>query len=164
MEKLTADAYRAMANRSNNEAYESFERCDTDGFLSQWANQQMTSRYLNLAAVAENGWKREFHALFDLEGNLIAAKYLEVNDNYAYKGTTWKWGILENDDPRSRIVQWFKESSAQKPETQVKNNAKKGFYVGIVRVPVEVNRDYFTYRADGGFSRNVEIVDNGQGA
>ena len=34
----TAQEYRNEAAELHNRVEESFERCDTDGFLSQWAN------------------------------------------------------------------------------------------------------------------------------
>lgn len=140
---------------------ESYDRCDTDGFLSQWAAGQMANRYHHLARLARQGWSWDYHALFDLDGNLIPAKYLETRYG-------WSWALLASDDPDSHIIGWFNESSAQDPARARTNNAKKGFYLGLVRVPIPAPaRGYIPSerageRRDGGFSRDVEILDNGK--
>lgn len=51
----TGEQWRALAAEAGRESAESFERCDSDGFLSQWASQQMQSRYLSMAAIADEG-------------------------------------------------------------------------------------------------------------
>lgn len=141
--------------------HESEERSGTDGFLTQWAAGQMANRYHHLATLAKRGWTWDYHAIFDLEGNLVAAKYLETRYG-------WSWAILASDDPDSRIIGWFNESSAQDPKRARANNAKKGYYLGLVRVSIpEPRRGYIPgerggERADGGFSRDVLILDNGQ--
>lgn len=164
----TAEEWRAKAAAAENNAAESFERCDTDGFVTQWASGVTASQYRLQAEITENGgW--ELQALFDLDGNLLAAKELET----AYG---WSWGILENDDPSSRIVKWFNPSKAATPEKRRVNNAKKGIYVGTIKtdkVKAELGGSgtglsgalsvrAYVRRTDGGFSRDVEIIDNGQ--
>lgn len=49
----TADEWRAMAKNNSQEALDSFQRSDTDGYLSQWASNVMASVYLACANLAE---------------------------------------------------------------------------------------------------------------
>ena len=51
----TADEYRADAIAHEREAAESFERCDTDGFLSQWASGINARLARAKADLAEDG-------------------------------------------------------------------------------------------------------------
>jgi len=82
--EMTAEDYMNMASGKYRQAEESFERCDTDGYLSQWASSIMANVYRHLADLAENGGKAEFLALADLEGNEVSAKV--INGRY---GPCW---------------------------------------------------------------------------
>lgn len=152
-----AAKYRQEARGNEQEAHDSFERCDTDGFLSQWAHGQMANRYYGAAQILENGGCAEFVALFDLEGNLVPAKYIETRFGYA-------WALLEvnEDESIQRVVGWFNESKARNEETARKNNAKKGYALGTVRAACFLNlKNGHVVRTDGEYSSKVEIIDNG---
>jgi hypothetical protein len=58
--KLTATEYRAESDACKKEKEDSFDRCDTDGFLSQWASGLHSSLNSRLAELAENDWKWDF--------------------------------------------------------------------------------------------------------
>jgi hypothetical protein len=133
---------------------ESFERCDTDGFLSQWANDVTGRKYAMYARVAEQGGTWEFRAVFDLAGNLLDAR--EVEGRYGYV-----WLIKTGD-----TVTWFNESRARKGVTRLKNDTAKGFRLGTVRRPAYVgmsgNRTSLNpFVAPDRDSNHVEVVDNG---
>jgi len=152
-----AAKYRDEARGNDRDAQESYERCDTDGFLSQWAHGQMADRYYRAADILEAGGCAEFIALFDLEGNLVPAKYIQTRYG-------WSWALLEvsPDEKIQRIVGWFNESRAKNAETARKNNEKKGYRLGKVRAACFLNlRDGHVVRTDGEYSSNVEIIDNG---
>lgn len=82
--RLTAEEYRAKARGNYRKADESFERCDTDGFLSQWALGVKASEYNALADLAEAGWVHDFPALHDeatgrrLDARLVDGKFSRV--------------------------------------------------------------------------------------
>jgi hypothetical protein len=80
----TATELRAEAAEHDHEAHESFERCDTDGFLTQWAHGLTAQEKRLQADIEENGGLSDFPALFDLEGNYVPAKL--INGRY---GTCW---------------------------------------------------------------------------
>jgi len=115
--------------------------------------QQELETFLTL-----HGGKAEFPALFDKWGNLVAARL--VKRTYGFE-----WGILESDDPNSDITEWFNPSKAVNTDLERKRNARQGYYVGTVRaratVKVVPHGSVIIVRADGGFSRNVTILDNG---
>lgn len=165
--ELTADEYRAMSRRNAQESRDSFERCDTDGFLSQWANDLTARKYNALATLADDGGTVETSALFDLDGTMIAAKLIDTRYGVA-------WGILATDDPHGQIVAWFNPSQAMDDTRARKANARKGYYIGTVRVRGAVTIAgsgkglsgaascyVTTVRADYGFSRDAIIIDSG---
>lgn len=93
-----ATRLREKAAAHDAEAHASFERCDTDGALSQWASG-LNARVARLQAdIVENGGLAEFTALFDLDGNWVRAK--RINGRY---GTCWM--ILdENGDATGQFA------------------------------------------------------------
>ena len=107
---------------------------------------------------ANNGLAR-FGALFDLNGNLVPARLV---------GTAW--AILSGDDPCSKIVAWFNASQARNVNVRLRHDTAKGFYVGEVMARANVTvlgttpttQRVAIVRADGGFSRDVTIIDNGR--
>jgi hypothetical protein len=165
---MNATDYREKAGQAFAEAEASFQRCDTDGFASQAASQLMGRQHQLDADIAENGGVWEFDALFDLDGNMVAAK--KVSTRYGPA-----WGILADDDPHGQFVAWFRESEAQDEARARKANARKGYYVGRVRAAAKARMGGggkgmggmatcypYVARVDGGFSRDAEVVDNGQ--
>jgi hypothetical protein len=158
-EGKTAAEWRAAALRDRQRSAESFDRCDTDGFLTQ-AALDATARECNLKAeVADEGGTWLFEAAFDLDGKLVA---IEIRDGQ-YGAYYLNIGPSGNTAPR-----FINPSNAQKEATRVKNNAKKGFYIGSIRVTPEV-------KFGGGWSwipycsipagtklADVQIVDNGK--
>lgn len=122
----TAAEWRELAAASRRRSVESFERCDTDGFMTQWASDITAREYEAQADLADAGGRHEFTAIFDLEGNFVPAT--ECKTRYGY---TWRIG--NGDD-----VVWFNESKAQDPDRRRAANAKKGYYVGRVSAPAYV--------------------------
>lgn len=73
---------KAEAADRRKRAEESFQRSDTDGFLSQWA-LNMTAR-LNEATVRllQHGGCARFPVLCDADGNVVADKVYEFADRF----------------------------------------------------------------------------------
>lgn len=166
----TAEAHREAARAHYQEAEDSYQRCDTDGFLTQWAHGLMGRMENAQAAIEEDGGMSEFPALFDLEGNPVPAKLVSTQFGEA-------WGLLSDEDPRSPFKGWFNPSKARNEGTRIKNNAKKGYYEGSVKAPARAGTwappgtnglggamtvQVQIYRTDGGYDKNAEVVDNGQ--
>lgn len=80
----TADQWRALAEKALQERAESFERCDTDGFMSQWASGVMAQRYRLCALLAETKGLHEFTVAVDSEGNRIEAEIVKTKYGECY--------------------------------------------------------------------------------
>jgi hypothetical protein len=89
-------ALRAYAEARRQSSRESFERCDTDGFLSQWASDLTASLYDLQAHVAESNGLWMFAGLYDGDRR-IAAKIIRVKCFNAPWKTERKW-ILRDDE------------------------------------------------------------------
>jgi len=84
MSNKTAAELRSEAERHDRNAEESFERCDTDGFLSQWASGLTASKKRLQADIEDNGGLAEFLTLFDLDGRWVPCKMIRTQ-----YGTRW---------------------------------------------------------------------------
>ena len=73
----TSEALRAEAGRHDQEAADSFDRCDTDGFVSQWAHGITGQKLRAQADIEDNGGYAAFPALYDLDGNRVPAKLID---------------------------------------------------------------------------------------
>lgn len=138
----TAEQWRTIAKEASVSSAESYERCDSDGFLSQWASNQMATRYHQLAQAAEEGYTTAAMAVFDLEGNLVSQDYRD-----GQYGPYW---FIRQAEGKARF---FSESNADKLSTRRANNAKKGYRLGEVRVKVDVT-EYDCTRTD----QVVEVI------
>ena len=97
MEHMSATEFRTQAAAHVREAAESFDRCDTDGFLSQWAHG-INANLLNAKAdIAENGGKAKFVGLYH-GTERIAAKVIDGKF-----GTVW----MLRDDAAAKFGRKF---------------------------------------------------------
>ena len=143
---ITAEEFRAMAQQCRDERAASWERCDTDGFLSQWANQSMSYTYDDAAVIAENGYTVERCSIFNIDGEIMDAE--QRDGDYGF------YWFIPKADGKARF---FTESMAQNRKVAVKNNAKKGYYVGTALWNVTIDRSgTITFVDVAGF------VDDGQ--
>lgn len=146
----TAAEWRAEAADCRKRSADSFERCDTDGFLSQWASDTMARRYDECANTAENGGRIFVTALYTLDGEFITADYREGQ---------FGWYFLVPDKfVKQGLARFLSTSSAKKATTRAKNNAKKGVTEGTVSVPAYVNKKSGLVEADWDKVRNGDII------
>lgn len=117
----TAAALDAKANQHFADSAESFDRCDTDGFVSQWASDISGRKAQRNAEIARNGGVATFWAyeVTDLNGNPL--NFRRANTKYGFK-------LVVEFPTRDEV--WI-DPDAKRPET----NAKKG---------VKVSRRSFT--------------------
>lgn len=154
-----AAGLRAYAAEFSRRSQESFDRCDTDGFLSQRALDMGAAEARVAAGLADDRGLSEVDALFDAEtGELLPAKL--INGRYGLV-----WGVLETADPSSRVVRWINYSSASSAKRRAAFYRSKGVTLGSVRVPARVTMseggwfaNAIVVRTDNGFSANAEIV------
>lgn len=76
MSEEMAKELEARASESYAEAEESFQRCDTDGFVSQWAHGVHARLLQAQAEIERNDGMADFPALFD-EERRVDAKLIE---------------------------------------------------------------------------------------
>lgn len=121
----TPEELRERAAAHDRAAADSFERCDTDGFVSQWAHG-VTGELDRLRAkiMADNGYHR-FNALYDHTGALVNAR--EVDGQY---GDAWRMV-----DANGYLGRWLNPSRSQDWRKRLRANAAKGFFVGSVLLP-----------------------------
>ncbi|WP_158230698.1 hypothetical protein [Frankia sp. CcI49] len=161
----TAAQLRAEADKLQARAAESRQRCGADGMLTQRAAGLSADERRLEAAIIERGGVWDFPALFGLDGNLVPAR-LEFKEA-RFGGTRKVWRLL---DANGRTAGWFNPSEAMDRPARVRNNAKKGYYVGRVIAAAKAElagNNILAIRAipvrtDGGWNADVEIVDNGQ--
>ncbi len=126
--KHTAEEYRQMADESRQREQESYERSDTDGYLSQWALSQMANCYHYLARLVESGGDiQEISWLFHEDGTPVK-EFSYVQGEYGTSVRIWD----------GEKTTWFNESHAKKGARREANDRKKGFVWGQVKAPVQV--------------------------
>lgn len=113
----TAEQLREQAAEHERRREESWQRSDTDGFLSQWASGLSAQLARRKADIVEAGGKAEFRVIFDSDGNLVPSKTVETK--YGLRRVTL--------DANGRFDRWF--SHATGPRS---NFAKAGFREGYV--------------------------------
>lgn len=163
-----ADELQARARSARQSASDSWERCDTDGFLSQWASGLTAQRLELQARITRLGGRDRFRALLDATtGELVAAKLVQTRFGSV-------WGLLSDpDDPHSPFRSWVSRSRAQDPAKRAATMRTKGYVEAWVLAPAKaelrggpggaVNVRAVSVRTDGGFSRDVEIVETDEG-
>lgn len=107
------------------EKADSFERCDTDGFLSQWESGLMASRKEAEAALIERGGVQEFATLFDLDGNWVPCRIVEGK-----YGPSWM--ILDAEGKRTG------EYVPYRPKRR-DTLAKRGYVEGYAMFPARID-------------------------
>lgn len=126
----TASEWRAMATKADQDRLESMDRCDTDGYLSQWALQQMASRYRYCAEVAQAGGTIIVEApVLIATGQVVKGEWITGE----YGESFLAWETVEAG------VRYYHPSRANKPGLRRTNDAKKGIEVHRFRVPARLN-------------------------
>lgn len=122
----TPEQWREMACSSRQRSLDSFERSDTDGFLSQWASDTMSGLYHLCADVAEKGGIVEMDWPFE-DGQPVA-KWRWVQTRYGSS-------ILIPGEAYGDGRFW-NPSHAKKGATRLARDKAKGFTWGTVKVEV----------------------------
>ena len=87
--KILADQHKAKAQKYHDRAEESFQRCDTDGFLTQWALEHNAELERLIAGLAENAFRTIFPGLYEGDRRVKAK---EIQTKF---GTCW---LLHEDE------------------------------------------------------------------
>lgn len=143
------------ANAARRRAHDSFERSDTDGFMSQAASETMALQYEASARLAEQGGMAEFPALMDTDGNLVPARLVRTHYGQA-------WMLL--DEKGDSTGEWVNPSRASTAAKRNAAMAKKGYAEGLVRAPAKVTLSEglrphpILVRTDSGFNADAEVT------
>lgn len=98
----TAAEYRAEAAAHETARFESIERCDTDGFVSQWAHGKSAELARAKADLVDAGGVAEFPGLYRRsDGARMRAKLISYKCSYTYS-TKWAWSFRNADGTVNR--------------------------------------------------------------
>jgi hypothetical protein len=86
---------RELASSYRQKKEKSFQRCDTDGFLSQWALGMNAEKLDREIRLLENGGYDQFPVLCDESGRVIADHIFEFENRFNY-GTDQKWRLPDD--------------------------------------------------------------------
>lgn len=86
MTTLTANELREQARNHGQSALDSFDRCDTDGFLSQWSSGLNAQLCRAKAEIAENGGVMPFEVLLEVDNGNRRVNAKLVNGQF---GAVW---------------------------------------------------------------------------
>lgn len=116
MEKiLTAAEYRALAKRQLDRVEESWQRSDTDGFLSQWANDLSAQLNNKRAELVEAGMKSSFIGLYDGDRRVMARKIKQSVYNAPWlKQSVWLLDDAEAAKYGRKFIPYGEKSRIQK--------------------------------------------------
>lgn len=124
----TADEWTALARKNAQESADSFERCDTDGFLSQWASDATARMYRTMAEVAAENNTAELAWPFVQTD----AGWVPADDHRWVEGKYGSSVLVTHDGDR----RFWNPSAARKAATRLANDSKKGLAWGTVRCEV----------------------------
>jgi hypothetical protein len=77
LEGMTPEALEARADAALDKAEESFHRCDSDGFLSQWAHSLNAQEDQVQAKILRNGGRAGFIGLWTKGGRRVKARLIQ---------------------------------------------------------------------------------------
>jgi hypothetical protein len=137
MSEATAIQCEQEAARLEAAREESFERCDTDGFVSQWADGILASKMRLQAEIERNNGMSEFPALFDLEGNRLPAKLITVPDRFKGYGTRTCWALC--DPATGRFTGVFVTPATIGSKRSENCLARKGYRQGTEMAPAKAD-------------------------
>ena len=118
------DRLRAEASQHEQDAHDSFERCDTDGFVSQWASGITGRQKRAQADIIDAGGVSDFPALFDLDGQRVPAKLIDGRYGMC-------WALVEAGS--DRFTGEFVSAFPKRESTM----AKKGYVEGREIAPAK---------------------------
>ena len=102
---------REKAEEHRRRERESFERCDTDGFVSQWCSSISAADDDEAAALADRGNLSVFPVLVDaVTGELVATTIHIFQNRYSY-GNEYKWAVRRQNAQKAEWVTDFKRES-----------------------------------------------------
>jgi hypothetical protein len=122
-----AEAYDYADTKTKAKPVEFDQTDPIDNALTNRAHSLLAAEEELQERIDANGGVWALPAVFDLEGNMVRARMVDGEYGRAYL-------IL---DENGRGLGWFNPSKAKTEERRLANDAKVGFYLGKVAVPVK---------------------------
>lgn len=101
---MNANEHREAAAACRKRSSDSFERCDTDGFLSQWASDLTANEHLLQAEILDNGGMATFTGLYEGDRR-VKASIVSVYNKFQFQNEP-KW-VVEDEDPIAAKRKWI---------------------------------------------------------
>jgi hypothetical protein len=133
----TPEQLDALAAQHRQEAQDSFDRCDTDGFLSQWAHGITAQKAELQAEILRDGGLAEFPALYDLEGARVPAKLITVKDKFRFGRPKSLWALIDPANPNGKYLGFVPRPS--RGVRSIANLRAKGYVEGTELAPAEAD-------------------------
>lgn len=128
---------------------DSFERSDTDGFLSQWAHGLHAELYRKQAEIEANGGLHSFPAILDVAGKEIPSRLIDgkygacfalVDSDGKFTGSFLPWGFTERSKWHKAGYRFGSVDAPAKAKIWAPKTAKG--LAGATQVRVVVERIY----------------------
>lgn len=91
---------------------ESFERSDTDGFVSQWCNDTLSRDYARAAELADQANLSVFKVLVDAQTGELVANTIHIFESRFHYGNEYKWAVRRAGDQKAQWVTDYKRESS----------------------------------------------------
>lgn len=167
--EATSEQLRARAADSERAKAESFERCDTDGFLSQWAHDLSARRDRVQADILDRGGVARFPGLVDGEGRRIRARIVRRHNQWSH--TDEEVWLIEG--PGGEAAEWVNRTSAEVgsiPSSRRSKMAKMGLHEEWEDAPAQAryfgsaNVGVAVARTDGGYPPEAVVFESEEAA
>lgn len=128
-ESQESQRMREVAAENRRRSEESFQRCDTDGCVSQWC-QDITARDYDCAAeLSDKGNLGVFKVLVDIETGEVVANTIHIFQSRFHYGNEYKWAVRRQGQEKAQWVSDYKRES---------NFAAKGLKVAYIIAPAKM--------------------------
>lgn len=155
---MNAQTHETRAANHEAKARESFERSDTDGFVSQWAHGISAGLERAKAELARNGGKASFPGLFErATGERVKAKLISGRYGmcWAFVGEDGEFSGEFLGDKRTKRAKLYKVGYEVKDEMASAYAATRGSGTGLAGAcSVYVG----VFREDEGYPEGAKVV------
>jgi hypothetical protein len=144
------EALLAQSAAQDRARAESFERCDIDGFVSQWAHGINADKARMEVQILRNGGYAQFWVLLDADDNVIADRmhWFQNQYSFAWQG---KWR-LGDDDAAKYGRRWVPVGDNSRVQKQLGLREEKRWFPAFAKIVAEGNG------LSGAASARVEAV------
>ncbi len=130
-----AEELEKSAEFRRQKSIESFERSDTDGFLTQWAHDMGADKDRENAKILRNGGCATFPVLCDKDGNVLAHKIYTFANKHAGYGVVKRWRIP--DDKISVYGRkWVPVGSTSRVQKQLELREEMWWFPAVAKIGV----------------------------